>query len=99
PDYGLRRIEWTLQRGADEPNTEIIWSSADAVRGNQIAEYRFRPQQLGLRVGEKVRVTAVAIDNRENLDEKPEPNRSETQPIELLIVPEQQLPPVSSPED
>src|SRR5690606_10626986 len=99
PDYGLRRIELIIKRGADEPKTEVIWSSADALRGNQVVEYRFRPQPLGFRVGDKVSVSAVAVDNREAIDQQPAPNRSETKPIELLIVDAQQLPPASTPED
>lgn len=99
PDYGLRRIELTWQRGADLPTSEILWSSAQAARGNQVTEYRFRPASLGLRVGDKLLLSAVAIDNREDLKGNADANRSQTQPIELLIVAAQQLPPVSAPED
>src|SRR5690606_15032326 len=86
PDYGLRRIELTWQRGIDLPVSEILWYSATAIRGNQVTEYRFRPESLGLRVGDKLLVSAIAIDNREDLAGQPAANHSQTQPIELLIV-------------
>ncbi len=99
PDYGLRKIELSLRRGADPVVVETLWSSAVGVRGNQYAEYRFRPAELGYRVGDKILVTARASDNREDVAGQPQPNRTETQPIELRIVAEQPLPPPTADAD
>ena len=99
PDYGLRRVELVWQRGADQPKTEILWSAEKGERGNQVAEYRFRPEKLGLRVGDRVKVAAAALDNREDETGKHDPNRTVTQPVEWTIVAERQLPPPTAPED
>ncbi len=99
PDYGLRRVELVWQRGADQPKTEILWSAEQGERGNQVAEYRFRPEKLGLRVGDRVKVAAAALDNREDEAGKYDPNRTVTQPVEWTIVEPRQLPPPTAPED
>lgn len=99
PDYGLRRVELVWQRGADQPKTEILWSAEKGERGNQVAEYRFRPEKLGLRVGDRVKVAAAALDNREDEAGKYDPNRTVTQPVEWTIVEPRQLPPPTAPED
>lgn len=99
PDYGLRRVELVWQRGADQPKTEILWSAEKGERGNRVAEYRFRPEKLGLRVGDRVQVSAAALDNREDADGNYEPNRMVSQPVEWVIVEPRQLPPPIAPED
>ena len=99
PDYGLRRIELVWQRGVDQPQTETLWSAEKGERGNQVAEYRFRPDKLGLRVGDRVKVVAAALDNREDEAGKYDPNRAVTQPLEWTIVEPRQLPPPTAPED
>jgi len=99
PDYGLRRIELVWQRGVDQPKTEILWSAEKGERGNRVAEYRFRPEKLGLRVGDRVKVVAAALDNREDEAGKYDPNRTLTQPVEWTIVEPRQLPPPTAPED
>ena len=99
PDYGLRRIELVWQRGVDQPQTETLWSAEKGERGNQIADYRFRPEKLGLRVGDRVKVVAAALDNREDEAGKYDPNRAVTQPLEWTIVEPRQLPPPTAPED
>lgn len=99
PDYGLRRIELVWQRGADQPKTEILWSADKGERGNRVADYRFRPEKLGLRVGDRIKVTAVASDNREDESGNYDPNRTTSQPVEWVIVQPRQLPPPTAPED
>lgn len=99
PDYGLRRVELVWQRGADEPQTEILWSAEQGERGNRVAEYRFRPEKLGLRVGDRVQVSAAALDNREDAVGNYEPNRTVSQPVDWVIVEPRQLPPPNAPED
>lgn len=99
PDYGLRRVELVWQRGADQPKTEILWSAEKGERGNQVAEYRFRPEKLGLRVGDRLKVSAAALDNREDEAGKYDPNRTVTQAVQWTIVEARQLPPPNAPED
>jgi hypothetical protein len=99
PDFGLRRVEWVMRRGADPITTTILWSAETGVTENQLIEHRFVPAQLGFRVGDTVYVKVAASDNREDIEERPEPNRSETPPIELKIVEPRQLPPPSAPEN
>lgn len=99
PDFGLRRVEWVMRRGADPVTTTILWSAEAGVTENQLIEHRFVPAQLGFRIGDTVYVKVAASDNREDIEERPEPNRSETPPIELKIVEPRQLPPPSAPEN
>lgn len=99
PDFGLRRVEWVMRRGVDPITTTILWSSETGVTENQLIEHRFVPAKLGFRAGDTVYVKVAASDNREDIEEQPEPNRSETQPIELKIVEPRQLPPPSAPEN
>ncbi len=99
PDFGLRRVEWVMRRGVDPITTTVLWSAEVGVTENQLIEHRFVPAKLGFRVGDTVYVKVAAYDNREDIEEQPEPNRSETPPIELKIVEPRQLPPPSAPEN
>ncbi len=86
PDYGLKTIELELRRGIDVLANPVLWRDDRGASGNQVTEYRFRPSEHGLRVGDVVSVIAVASDNRSS-DEDPsiEPNYSSTDAIQLKI--------------
>ncbi len=92
-DYGLHTIELEIRRGIEVVNRMTLWSDKKGVKGNQIVEYRFRPQHHFLRVGDIVRVTAIATDNRQD-DNDPliTPNQRTTDPIELRIVASEPVP-------
>ncbi len=86
PDYGLRSIELEIRRGIDLLANPVLWRREAGATGNQIAEYRFRPSELELRVGDVISVTAVASDNRLFEDDPSiEPNYASTDPIQLKI--------------
>ncbi len=99
PDYGLKRVELMVERGVDAIAQPVLWSSDEGQRGTQLSEYRFRPSSLGLRIGDRVRLTFVALDNRTDPEGTAEPNRTLSFPIELKIVPPRPVPPAGRPED
>ena len=69
-DYGLAQIRLQMRMGIQQLPDVVLWRNRTGETGNQIAEYRFRPNRLllangdFLRPGQTVKVTAVAIDNR-----------------------------------
>ncbi len=86
PDYGLATIELELRRGIDVLANPVLWRSELGASGNQVAEYRFRPTDHSLRVGDVISITALASDNRVlESDPSVEPNYSQTDAIQLRI--------------
>ena len=69
-DYGLSQIRLQMRMGIQRLPDVVLWRNQTGETGNQIAEYRFRPNRLlltngdFLRPGQSVFLTAVAIDNR-----------------------------------
>ncbi len=86
-DYGLRRVELEIRNGRRLIAQPKLWSDPKGASGNQVSEFGFRPAELGLRVGDRVQVIAVATDNRYVADDPTvEPNVARTDPVELRIV-------------
>jgi hypothetical protein len=99
PDFGLKQVVLEIRSGIDLVGTPILWSDPEGAKGNQVTEYRFRPTEHGLRIGDTVKVIAVARDNRsiEN-DPSVEANVTRTDPIELKITASQSLPDEADPD-
>ncbi|TWU20643.1 hypothetical protein Pla52o_45210 [Novipirellula galeiformis] len=92
-DYGLQRIELEIRRGIEVLERATLWKDDVGRKGNQIAEYRFRPHEHFLRVGDAVQVTAIATDNRGDvMDPLVEPNVAKTDPVELRITMSEPVP-------
>ncbi|WP_442507960.1 circumsporozoite protein- membrane associated protein [Novipirellula sp. SH528] len=92
-DFGLQQIEIEIRRGIEVLERATLWSDELGKKGNQIAEYRFRPHEHFLRVGDAVQVTAIATDNREDeSDPLVEPNVAKTDPLELRITMSEPVP-------
>ena len=88
-DFELQEVSLRIDRGIDTLSEPVIWLKGDkkSGRGNQVSEYRFRPSEHRLNVGDTVRITAIALDNRELPgDRSVEPNRSTTDPVEIRII-------------
>ncbi|MCC9654817.1 circumsporozoite protein- membrane associated protein [Rhodopirellula halodulae] len=99
-DYGLSEIEVEIRRGIDLIARATLWKNAEGAKGNQIAEYRFRPSRMiiagagrrsgrssRLMVGDEVEVVAIATDNRRDPDNPGiEPGVTRTEPVRLQIV-------------
>ncbi len=87
PDFGLQQIALEIRSGIDLIDQPVLWADKQGATGNQVAEYRLRPREHGLRIGDTVQVIAVATDNR-RLEHDPsvEPNTSRTDAIEFKIV-------------
>ncbi len=68
PDFGLIETSLDIQfdvRSIAQP--ELI-KSETGIQGEQVCIYRFRPQELGLRAGQRnIRIKATAIDNRHRI--------------------------------
>jgi hypothetical protein len=93
PDFGLKQVALKIRRGIDVIAEPSLWSDPAGAKGNRVTEYRFRPTEHGLRVGDVVKIEAVAIDNRLVPDDPSiEPNVSVTDAIELRIVENEPLP-------
>ncbi len=93
PDYGLKQIRIEIRSGIDRIGDPILWSDPQGAKGNRVSEYRFRPAAHGLKIGDTVQITAVAIDNREiEHDPSVEPNVTRTDPVELKITATAPLP-------
>ncbi|KAA1262165.1 hypothetical protein LF1_47270 [Rubripirellula obstinata] len=93
-DFGLSEIRLQITSGIRNVGEPVLWQDVAGKRGNQVAEYRFRPAELGLSVGDVVRITAVAIDNKSSeANDQVQGNRSKTDPIELRIVASDEMPP------
>ncbi|MEL6107001.1 MAG: hypothetical protein AAFU85_13225 [Planctomycetota bacterium] len=91
-DFELQEVSLKIDRGIDTLSEPLIWlrKQGESGRGNQVMEYRFRPAEHRLNVGDTVRITAIALDNREIPgDSSVEPNRSVTDPVEIRIVEDQ----------
>lgn len=65
-DFGLKEIGLRVNRGIRQVDASTLWTDANGKRGNQVAEYRFRPRRMGLRVGDVVQI--VATRRRQPLD-------------------------------
>ena len=88
-DFELESVTLEIERGIDTLGRPTIWEKPDGKsgKGNQVAEYRFRPAEHRLRAGDVVRITATAIDNRSIPgDPTVKPNESTTDPVEIRIV-------------
>ncbi len=86
-DYGLKRVSLELRIGLAVIDEPVLWSDPVGATGNRVCEYRFRPSEHGLQVGDIVQVRAIATDNRQSDDDRAiEPNVTRTDPIELIIV-------------
>ena len=93
PDFGLKQVALKVRRGIDVIAEPSLWSDPAGAKGNRVTEYRFRPTEHGLRVGDVVKIEAVAIDNRYvEGDPSIEPNVTVTDAIELRIVENEPLP-------
>ena len=93
PDFGLKQVALKVRRGIDVIAEPSLWSDPAGAKGNRVTEYRFRPTEHGLRVGDVVKIEAVAIDNRDVPDDPSiEPNVTVTDAIELRIVENEPLP-------
>ncbi len=85
-DYGLKSVRLKIMRSGRVLDEPVLWSDPVGASGNQVVEYGLRPKKLGLRVGERVRVTAIAIDNRfSETDPRIKPNVTTADPIDLRI--------------
>ncbi|MEM9586458.1 MAG: circumsporozoite protein- membrane associated protein, partial [Planctomycetota bacterium] len=81
PDYGLTLVELRIDRGLESLRSPTLWEDAKGQLGNQVAEYRFLPAELGLRVGDVVEIRAIATDNRRaDILSRLEPQYSVTDP-------------------
>ena len=99
PDYGLKQVALEIRSGIDLIGEPVLWSDEKGAKGNRVTEYGFRPTRHGLRIGDKVQVVAVAIDNRIiEHDPSVESNLVRSDPIELRIVADDTLPPEGNPE-
>ncbi len=99
PDFGLQQISLEIRSGIDLIAEPILWSDKAGEKGNQVAEYRMRPAEHGLRIGDTVNVIAIATDNRLlQHDRSVEPNTARTDAIELKIVASQPAPRAGDPE-
>ncbi|MGI9472407.1 MAG: circumsporozoite protein- membrane associated protein, partial [Rubripirellula sp.] len=97
PDYGLRQIRLEIRAGIDLIAEPVLWSHPNGERGNQVAEYRFRPSEHDLQIGATVQIVAIASDNRSSESSATvEPNVTSTDPVELKITASAPLP---DPED
>jgi hypothetical protein len=86
-DYGLKRVALEMRIGLAVIDEPVLWSDPQGASGNRVCEYRFRPSQLGLQVGDTVQVRAIAMDNRgSDEDQAIEPNVTRTDPIQLVVV-------------
>ncbi|EGF26007.1 hypothetical protein [Rhodopirellula baltica] len=99
-DFGLSEIEIEIRRGIDLIARASLWKSESGEKGNQIAEYRFRPSRMilanagrrgsrasRLMVGDEVEVVAVATDNRRDASNPNiQPGVTRTAPVRLQIV-------------
>ncbi|TWU45468.1 hypothetical protein Q31b_06400 [Novipirellula aureliae] len=85
-DFGLSQIELEVRRGIDVVSRPVLWEDTTGAKGNQVAEYRFRPLEHFLREGDSVEITAIATDNRSDRhDPLVEPNVTRTGEIVLRI--------------
>ncbi|MEM6470976.1 MAG: hypothetical protein AAF802_15565 [Planctomycetota bacterium] len=87
-DFELERVSLELSRGLQAFNEPVLWQrqSGESGRGNQVSEFRFRPHEQGLKVGDKVQVTAIAVDNRLlDDDSSAKPNLAKTDVLEIWI--------------
>ena len=100
PDFGLKKVELEIRRGIDVVDQPILWADPNGKKGNHVTEYRFRPSEHGLRVGDTVRIKAIATDNRlDPDDESIRPNVKETDAVEIRIVDDQPAPDPNAPND
>ncbi|NNE00200.1 MAG: hypothetical protein HKN47_23010 [Pirellulaceae bacterium] len=100
PDFGLHQVELEIRRGIDVIKQPVLWSDEAGAKGNRVTEYRFRPSEHGLRIGDVVQIRAIATDNRSVPDDSTvEPNSSVTDPVELRIVDDQPAPDPQQAED
>ena len=98
PDYGLREIRLEVRAGIELIAEPVLWSHPEGKPGNQVAEYRFRPQEHDLQIGATVQIVAVATDNRSSeTDTRLEPNVTVTDPVELKITASAPLPEQNDP--
>lgn len=98
PDYGLREIRLEVRAGIELIAEPVLWSDPRGQPGNQVAEYRFRPQEHDLQIGATVQIVAVATDNRSSdTDTRLEPNVTVTDPVELKITASAPLPEQNDP--
>lgn len=100
PDFGLNQISLVVQRNRREASSPLLWSAGNETvstaesinrvlageRGNQIGDFAIRPDQMGLKPGDLIRVFAIARDNRSSeSDQSIRPNERRSDPIELRI--------------
>jgi hypothetical protein len=111
-DFGLAEIEIEIRRGIDVIARASLWKNEAGKKGNQIAEYRFRPSRMilansgrrgarssRLMVGDEVEVVAIATDNRRDANNPSiQPGVTRTDPVRLQIV-AGRVPEEQTPED
>ena len=98
-DFGLTEMKLEIKSGIQTLGEPVLWSHDTGKVGNQVAEYRLRPAEMGLEVGNVVRVTAFAKDNRQLANaqvassSKTTANITVTDTIEIRIVADSAVPP------
>ena len=62
-DFELQEVSLRIDRGIDTLSEPLIWlrREGESGRGNQVMEYRFRPAEHRVNVGDTVRITAIAL--------------------------------------
>jgi hypothetical protein len=99
PDFGLKHIGLEIRSGIDVVAEPMLWHKPQGAKGNHVTEFRFRPTEHGLRIGDTVQIIAVATDNRSiEGDRSVEPNVTRTDPIELKIIASEPLPKEGDPD-
>ncbi|MDA8744685.1 hypothetical protein N9N28_08640 [Rubripirellula amarantea] len=96
-DFGLTEIRLQMRSGIQVIDEPVLWAHEKGKVGNQVAEYRFRPAEMGLMVGDVVRIAAIATDNRRIANG--DANTATTDPIELRIVADAEVPPPGQPNE
>jgi hypothetical protein len=97
PDFGIRRITLKLLRSGKELPVVPLLDDVSGKRDPIVQSWTLNPKELGLQVGDEVRVWAVAEDNRYTpkgnsiLEAKlsPNPNVSQSNVKTFSIVPPQ----------
>src|SRR6056297_143122 len=86
PDFGLTMLQVKIDRGVHALDAPVLWQNKKGVKTNQIGLMRFRPADWKLQPGHEVTITAIAKDNRHDIDGAPAPNVTLSDPITLRIV-------------
>ncbi len=87
PVFGLREIRLRAVAGGTQVLDQILFEDPQGRVGQTVANYEFRPRQLGLTAGDRVSYWALAEDNRrEPGGSDLQPNVQRTRNMQLIIV-------------